>query len=159
VRQGVLDKGNLKTARLEVVDRQADAIQCNRPVKHEQRLERAGDRDVHQLRIPVPTDGGDDAHAVDVSLDDVTAQSVVGSQGALEVDAGALLPVADRRALESRGDGRRLEPSFAEFPDGEAGAVYGNALSISRSSNEARGSSRPASSAARSTSLTRRSIR
>ena len=80
--------------------------------------------------IPAPLYRGDDSDAVDVPLNDVASQPVVGPHRTLEIYSNARAPIADRGALESRSNCSGFEPAVAELANGETRAIHGDALTI-----------------------------
>src|SRR6185436_6321328 len=128
VSQRVLDQRQLHAARLDVVDGETYAVHRYRAVQNEQRLEGRRNREIDNGSVTVALDGSDCADAVDVALDDVSAETIADPHRSFEVDPGSLLPITDRGSLERRSDGGRGEPPGSELANGETRAVDGDAL-------------------------------
>ena len=98
-------------------------------MQNEERLERTGNREIDEKRVTIALKRRHSAHAIDVSLHDMSAKSIVGAERTLQIDTSSLLPVANGGPFEGGGDGSCFEPAVAELADGQTGAVDGDALS------------------------------
>src|SRR6202022_2007757 len=99
VTQSVIDQRKLQTARLELIHREANAVNRDRPVKNEERLDgrREGENDKHSVAGEVAR--GNDAYTVHVPLDDMPTETVGRAKRPLEIHARSCFPSSDRRPL------------------------------------------------------------
>ncbi len=129
---GVRDDPDPESARDEVGDGEADAVQGDRSfeddIAHD--VGRGGDIQEPILAGPFPAE--DCAQSVDVAGHEVAAQLGRGAEGALEVDEGsdpAELEVgADPGFLEEIEAEEAVAPARGDADDGEAAAVDGEAM-------------------------------
>src|SRR2546423_10157901 len=130
--QSVFDQRDLHPPRFDVVYGEADTVDGDRSVQNERRLERGRNEKINQLSVGFAPDRGDDADAVDVSLDDVATEPVSKAHRALQIYSGSFFPTVDSSPLEGRGYCRGLEPALTKLPDGKAGPVDGDALAAAK---------------------------
>jgi hypothetical protein len=86
----------------DVVDGQADTIDCDRALEGEKARERLRRRDGEQPRLADALEACDRADAVDVAADEVAVEAVAGAQRLLEVDLARALEPARRREARRR---------------------------------------------------------
>src|SRR4051812_32645957 len=95
---------------------------------HKEGFQRLRDGYVDEKRVTAQLPGNDHPDAIDMCLDNVAAETVAGAHGALEIDTGSVLPVANGSALECRSDGSSLEPIRPKVPNGQARPVHSDAF-------------------------------
>ena len=119
VAERIVDQRQLHHRRLgDGVDRQAHAIDGDRPVRHEQLCNLARHCHVHEDCVAGFSDAVDRSDAIDVALHDVAAEPVGRLEGTLEVHTLARRPIAHRRPTQRSNDRRDREPAIGPTENG-----------------------------------------
>src|SRR5438132_8781621 len=123
VGQGVRDEGHAEAVRGYIHQREADAVHGHRALGHHLRpkLRRAGEPDQLPLAFLLPA--GNLADAVNMSLHEVTAQSIADAHGSLHVDAILGVKAAEIRPRQRLRSRLEAALAFVVLGHGEAGAV------------------------------------
>ena len=130
----VRDHGDREALPVEVEDRETDAVDGDRSLLHAVAHEATGD--------PDPEFGGSTEHladAVDMTLNDVSGETVLKPDGTLEVDSVADTPVPQGGPSSCLRRDVGLEPVRAVSDDREARAVHRDRVTDLDVTHDARG--------------------
>lgn len=130
--EGGGDEADGEVVRARVDHRQADAVDGDGALHDHVAGEVRGERDLHDLPVLGRRACEDRAGAVDVALDDVSAEAVADGHGTFEVDAGADGEGTEAGAFQGLRHDVGGEFVALVVDDGETDPVHGDGVAVPR---------------------------
>jgi len=131
VAKRVLDQRHLKSfGPRKGVDREADAVDRNRPVQYHKVGEARRQSKVDESRVIALPNINDAGNAIDVPLYKMAAEPISDAERAFEIHAASGGPFTSGRSIQCGRDGRDGKPSVAMFANGQTRPVDRDAFSV-----------------------------
>src|SRR5207245_26344 len=135
----VWDESDAEAVAGDFDEGEADAVDGDGALVYHLLGEDGRAREPDDLPLALAAPLGDAADAVDVPLDEMSAESVAETKGAFEVDAVAGLQLTEVGLRERLWPCLEREGIALEVDDGEAGAIDSDAIAESRALDERQG--------------------
>src|SRR5690606_33214335 len=143
-REGVRDDVDAEAVVVDLVHRQRDAVESDRALGRDGARIGGGKLDEEAHAVALGTAPDDARDRIDVALDDVAAELVAERERALEIDARAGAPGAERRArqrlargVDGEAPGSAVDDREADAGAGDRGAERDGAGVVARLDHEA----------------------